>query len=80
MENIKSRYYTVKQIQKLENCGRDKAYELVKLLPHEVRGRELMVFAEEYEKYYQEKRTRALERKCKNLTAERKIYQIRKIN
>jgi len=80
MEDVKPRYYTVKQIQKLENCGRDKAYELVKQLPHEVRGKEFMVFSEEYEKYYQEKRKKALEGKCENLMTERKIYQIRKIN
>lgn len=40
MERVKlqSRYYTVKQIQQIENCGRDRAYEIAKRLPHEIRG------------------------------------------
>lgn len=53
---LQPRYYTVKQIQQLENCGRDKAYEIAKKLPHETRGRALYVFSEDYDNYYKNKR------------------------
>lgn len=57
---LQPRYYTVKQIQQLENCGRDKAYEIAKELPHETRGRALYVFYEDYDNYYKDKRKKAL--------------------
>ena len=64
MENellhIKPRYYSVTDIKKLEHCGKDKAYSIAKELPHEKRGRNIFVFAEDYEKYYQDKREKAL--------------------
>ena len=43
MEEIRSRYYTVQQIKKLEGCGKDKAYEIASELPHETRGRQIFV-------------------------------------
>ena len=60
MDEIKPRYYTVTDIKKLENCGKDNAYAIAKELPHEKRGRNIYVFSEDYEKYYQEKRQKAL--------------------
>lgn len=78
MENellhIKSRYYSVADIKKLEHCGKDRAYLIAKELPHEKRGRNIYVFAEDYDNYYQEKRQKALG------TEGRKdnIYKIRK--
>ena len=48
MEEVKSRYYTVQQIKKLEGCGKDKAYEIANELPHEKRGKQIFVFAEVY--------------------------------
>ena len=61
MEEIKSRYYTVQQIKKLEGCGKDKAYEIASKLPHEKRGKQIFVFAEDYDNYYQQKREKALQ-------------------
>lgn len=75
MEKLKSRYYSVKQIKEMENCGRDKAYDIAKQLPHEKRGRDIYVFAEDYENYYKEKRQKCLNKseiKIKN------VFQIRK--
>lgn len=60
MEQIKCRYYTVQQIKQLENCGKDRAYELAKELPHEKRGKSIYVFAEDYDNYYKEKRQKSL--------------------
>lgn len=57
--SVKPRYYSVKEIKLLEHCGKDKAYAIAKELPHEKRGKDILVFAEDYEKYYQEKRQRA---------------------
>ena len=56
MEEIKSRYYTVQQIKRLEGCGKDKAYEIANELPHEKRGKQIFVFAEDYDNYYHQKR------------------------
>ncbi len=77
MQEIKSRYYTVKQIKQLENCGKDKAYELAKQLPHEKRGKGIYVFAEDYDNYYEEKRQKA---KSIDDKAQKNIYQIRKFS
>lgn len=74
MEELKTRYYTVKQIQQLENCGKDRAYELAKELPHEIRGKKIFVFSEDYNNYYQERREKA---KIGN-NKKSNIYQIRK--
>lgn len=63
MEKVKlqPRYYTVKQIQQLECCGREKAYQLAKELPHERRGTQYFVFSEDYERYYEEKREKLID-------------------
>lgn len=77
MEEIKSRYYTVQQIKKMEGCGKDKAYEIANELPHEKRGKQIFVFAEDYDIYYNSKREKALrERK----SSQSNIYQIKKFS
>ncbi len=80
MEEIRSRYYTVQQIKKLEGCGKDKAYEIASELPHETRGRQIFVFAEDYDNYYQQKRKKALEESNFVKMQSSNIYQIRKFN
>ena len=75
MEEVETRYYSVKQIQKLENCGRDRAYEIANQLPHETRGKRIYVFSEDYDKYYKEKRKAVVNNKSKS-----NIYQIRKFS
>lgn len=72
-----SLYYTVKEIKVKENCGRDRAYEIAKMLPHEKRGRDIYVFAEDYENYYKSKRKEALERSS-NSIPKNNVYQIKK--
>lgn len=77
MQELKPKYYSVKQIRILENCGRDKAYEIAKQLPHEKRGRDIYVFAEDYDRYYQEKRQKSLNKaEVKN----NNVFQIRKFS
>lgn len=78
MEEIKSRYYTVQQIKKLEGCGKDKAYEIANELPHEKRGKQIFVFAEDYDIYYQQKRERALQERKQVLERKDNVYQIRR--
>lgn len=80
MEDIKPRYYTVKQIKKLEGCGKDKAYEIANELPHEKRGKQIFVFAEDYDKYYQQKREKALEQQGLIQSGKSNIYQIKKFS
>lgn len=77
MEEIKSRYYTVQQIKKLEGCGKDKAYEIAKELPHEKRGKQIFVFAEDYDIYYNTKREKALN---KRKSFQSNICQIKKFS
>ena len=77
---IQSRYYTVKQIQQLECCGRDEAYKIANSLPHENRGKKIYVFSEDYNNYYQEKRNKALAEKGITNEIKTNIYQIRKFN
>lgn len=79
MEALKSRYYSVKDIKQLEHCGKDKAYQIAKMLPHEKRGKEILVFVEDYENYYQEKRTIA-QNNTTIAESNANIYQIRKFN
>ncbi len=77
---MSSLYYSVKEIKEKEHCGRDRAYELAKSLPHEIRGRDIYVFAEDYDSYYAIKREEAIE-KCKaNSIPKNNIYQMRKFN
>lgn len=78
MEEIKSRYYTVQQIKKLEGCGKDKAYEIANELPHEKRGKQIFVFAEDYDNYYQQKRERSLQERKQILERKDNVYQIRR--
>lgn len=78
MEEIRSRYYTVQQIKKLEGCGKDKAYEIANELPHEKRGKQIFVFAEDYDIYYQQKRERALQERKQILERKDNVYQIRR--
>ena len=75
MEKVKlqPRYYTVEQIKELENCGRDKAYEIAKKLPHEIRGKQYYVFSEDYEDYYREKRQKVLDNNALN-----NVYELQK--
>jgi hypothetical protein len=81
VDEVKKRYYTVQDIKKLENCGRDKAYEIASNLPHEKRGRQIFVFAEDYEKYYEQKRELALrERENCEKKELNNIYQIKKFS
>ena len=81
MDEVKKRYYTVQDIKKLENCGRDIAYEIASNLPHEKRGRQIFVFAEDYEKYYEQKRELALrERENCEKKELNNIYQIKKFS
>lgn len=75
MQELKPKYYSVKQIRILENCGRDKAYEIAKQLPHEKRGRDIYVFAEDYDRFYEEKRQKSLN---KTDTKVNNVFQIRK--
>lgn len=75
---LRPRYYGVNQIKQLENCGRDRAYEIAKKLPHEIRGRAYYVFAEDYDNYYNEKRKMVLN---DNETPKQdNVYQIRRFN
>lgn len=80
MEDIKPRYYTVQQIKKMEGCGKDKAYEIANELPHEKRGKQIFVFAEDYDSYYQKKREKALEQQGLAQRKNSNVYQIRKFS
>lgn len=80
MEDIRPRYYTVQQIKKLEGCGKDKAYEIANELPHEKRGKQIFVFAEDYDSYYQKKREKALEQQGLIQNEKYNIYQVRKFS
>jgi len=78
---LKPRYYSVKQIQQMENSGRDYAYDLARRLPHERRGRDIYVFAEEYDRFYEEKREKAKTNVDENTQhTNAKIYQIKKFS
>ncbi len=73
---VKPRYYGINEIRQLENCGRDRAYDIAKRLPHEIRGRAYYVFAEDYDRYYAEKRRMVLN-DTQTLRKD-KVYQIQK--
>lgn len=80
IEEVKSRYYTVKQIQQLECCGKDKAYELAKELPHEIREKnQIFVFSEAYDEYYENKKRQAMHNNS-NKQNNNNIYAIRRLN
>lgn len=80
MDQVKPLYYTVKQIKTLEGCGKDAAYDIANKLPHEKRGKQIFVFAEDYNKYYEEKRQKALEDKGMLEKKNTNIYQIRRFS
>lgn len=80
MEQLRTRYYTVKQIKELEGCGKDQAYKIANSLPHEKRGKQIFVFAEDYDSYYQAKREKALKSANKEHSGSSKLYQIKKIS
>ena len=80
MEQLRTRYYTVKQIKQLEGCGKDQAYKIANGLPHEKRGKQIFVFAEDYDNYYQEKRENALKSIKKENFNSSNFYQVRKFN
>lgn len=81
MGQLKSNYYTVQQIQELECCGKQTAYDLAKQLPHERRGKnQIFVFAEAYDQYYEKKKEQALSNKnrkndCNNIYAMKKLSE-----
>lgn len=67
--NVKSRYYTVEEIQKMECCGRIAAYKLAKSLPHEIRGHnQIFVFSEAYDEYYENKKRQAEYKESKKVS------------
>lgn len=80
MEEIKSRYYTVQEIKKMEGCGRDAAYDLANKLAHEKRGTQIFVFAEAYEEYFEKKKEKAYSKKMENNKTNSNVYQIRKFS
>lgn len=80
IEKVRSRYYTVKQIQQLECCGKDKAYELAKRLAHEIREKnQIFVFSEAYDEYYENKKKQAMQNKDDKQNSNN-IYAIRRLN
>ena len=77
---MSSLYYTVKEIKEKEHCGRDRAYDIAKKLPHELRGKDIYVFAEDYDNYYKQKRQMAIEKAELNKTNSNvKVYSIKKL-
>lgn len=74
---IKPKFYSVKDIKLLEHCGRDAAYAIARRLPHERRGRDILVFAEDYEEDYRSRREVALQ-KINNLE-NNNIYKFKRI-
>lgn len=73
-----TRYYTVEQIKELENCGRDRAYELAKKLPHKSDGKKILVLKEAYEEHYEKEKEMILN----NFNSENskgKVYQIKRL-
>lgn len=78
--NVKSRYYTVKDIQILEHCGRGKAYDLAKELLHETRDKnQIFVFSEAYDEYYENKKRQA-EYKSVKKVSNGNIYAMKRLS
>lgn len=78
MPEEKSRFLKVKEIQSLEHFGRDAAYELAKKLPHEKRGRDIFVFREAYEEYYEKRKQKALENQNNDIEKTSNVYSIKR--
>lgn len=74
---METRYYTVEQIKELENCGRDRAYELAKSLPHKNDGKKILVLKEAYEKHYEKEREAILNEFNKE-EKKQNVYQIKR--
>ena len=74
----KSRFLKVKEIQGLEHCGRDAAYSLAKKLPHEQRGKDIFVFREAYEEYYETRKQKAFENQNHSIEKASKVYSIKR--
>ncbi len=74
---IKPKFYSVKDIKLLEHCGRDAAYAIAKRLPHEKRGKDILVFAEDYDKDYEMRREIALQKM--NNVENNNIYKFKRI-
>ena len=72
---METRYYTIQQIKELENCGRDKAYELARKLPHKNDGKKILVLREAYEEYYERQKEMILSNFNNNTP---KVYEFRK--
>ena len=64
------------RLSEIKGISKDKAYEIAKLLPHEKRGRDIYVFAEDYEQYYREKREKA--QINTGINTKSNVYKIRK--
>lgn len=78
--NVKSRYYTVEDIKKMECCGREPAYNLAKSLPHERRGHnQIFVFSEAYDEYYENKKRQAEYKEVKKVS-NGNIYTMKRLN
>ena len=75
---MESRYYTVEQIKELENCGRDRAYELAKSLPHKNDGKKILVLKEAYEEHYEKEKEIILNNFNNETIKKQKVYQIKK--
>lgn len=75
---MESRYYTIDDIKTLEHCGKDKAYNLAKELPHKFDGKKILVLKEAYEEHYQKEKEKILNNFNKNINEN--IYMIRKFN
>lgn len=75
---METRYYTVEQIKELENCGRDRAYELARKLPHKNNGKKILVLKEAYEEYYQKEKESILNNFNNETKEKQKVYQIKR--
>lgn len=75
---METRFYSVEQIRELENCGRDRAYELARKLPHKTIGKKILVLKEAYEEHYQKEKENIL--KGFNLESNKhNVYQIQRL-
>ena len=75
---MEKRYYTVEPIKELENCGRDRAYELARKLPHKNNGKKILVLKEAYEEYYQKEKESILNNFNNETKEKQKVYQIKR--
>lgn len=64
----------------MKAVGKDKAYEIANSLAHEKRGKQIFVFAEDYDIYYQQKREKALQEQKSENKKTSNVYQIRRLS